>query len=510
MEKQYLKISRASDLKDAKERRIFRALEILPGGLSWLSFAMLIFLSWWKPVWVAVFAFLFVIYWFLRALYFSFHLAVSYRRMKKNEKIDWRLKLDQLPGTQWEDIYHLIIIPVYKEPLQIIKASFESLAKSDYPKNKMMAVLSCEERGGKDAKELASAINKEFKNRFSKLLITFHPSDLRGEMAGKGANETWGAKKAKDLIDSLKIPYEDVIVSSFDADTCVPPRYFSCLTYHYLTQPDPWRVSFQPIPLFTNNIWQASPISRIFAFSATFWQMMCQERPEKMITFSSHSMSFKALVDVDFRQTNVVSDDSRIFWQCFLKYDGDYRIVPLHYPVLMDANVARSFLKTAVNVYRQQRRWAYGVADIPYLFFGFWKNKKIAISKKIYLGILVIDGHWSWATNSIVIFLLGWLPIILGGESFSQTLFSYNLPIFISRVLTIGMAGLIASIYFSIALLPSKPRVYKKSKYLFFILEWLLLPITMVFFGSVPAIDSQSRLMLGRYMGFWTTPKIRK
>ena len=160
--------------------------------------------------------------------------------MKKNEKIDWRLKLDELPGTQWEDIYHLVIIPVYKEPLQIIKASFESLAKSDYPKNKMIVVLSCEERGGKDAKELARAISKEFQNKFFKLLITFHPSDLRGEMAGKGANETWGARKAKELIDSLKIPYEDIIVSSFDADTCVPPRYFSCLTYHYLTQPDPF------------------------------------------------------------------------------------------------------------------------------------------------------------------------------------------------------------------------------------------------------------------------------
>ena len=229
-----------------------------------------------------------------------------------------------------------------------------------------------------------------------------------------------------------------------------------------------------------------------------------------MITFSSHSMSFKALVDVDFRQTNVVSDDSRIFWQCFLKYDGDYRIVPLYYPVLMDANAARNFLKTAANVYRQQRRWAYGVVDIPYFLFGFWKNKKIALSKKISLGGLAIEGHWSWATNSIIIFLLGWLPLVLGGESFSQTVLSYNLPIFISRVLTIGMAGLIASIYFSIALLPPKPRVYKRSKYLFFILEWFLLPITMVFFGSIPALDAQSRLMLGRYMGFWTTPKIRK
>ncbi len=237
---------------------------------------------------------------------------------------------------------------------------------------------------------------------------------------------------------------------------------------------------------------------------------MCQERPEKLLTFSSHSMPFKALVDVDFRQTNVVSDDSRIFWQCFFKYDGDYRVQPLYYPISMDANCAPSFLRTMKNVYLQQRRWAYGAGDIPFFLFGFLKNKKIPFSKKFSLGFTLLETHWSWATVPILIFLLGWLPLILGNVEFGQSLLAYNLSRFVSRILTVGMLGLIGSIYFSILLLPPRPPEYGKKKYLFLALEWFLLPVIMIFFTSIPALEAQTRWMLGKYLGFWPTPKMRK
>ena len=505
----YLKIGRASDLKNPKERKFFRFLEIFPGALSWLTLISVVVLSWLRPVWIAIFIISFVIYWLIRTIYFSFHLRSSYKRMEENEKADWLKKLAGI--KKWKQVYHLVILAMYKEPLEIVRESFQSLLESDWPNERMIVVLTYEEKGKPESEKVGRAIRKEFKDKFFKLLVTCHPKNLPGEMAGKGSNETWGAKKAKkEIIDPLKIPYQNIIISSFDVDTEVFPKYFSCLAYHYLTAKNPTRCSFQPIPLFINNIWQTPLISRIFSFSATFWQMMCQERPEKLITFSSHSMSFKALVDVGFRQTNIVSDDSRIFWQCFLKYDGEYEVVPLYYPISMDANCDASFLKTMKNIYKQQRRWAYGIGDVAYYLFGFYKNKKIPISKKISLGGTVFEGHWSWATNSIIIFLLGWLPLVLGGREFGQTLLAYNLPTFVSRGLTIGMLGLVGSAAFSILLLPPRPPEYGKKKYLSFALEWFLLPVVMIFFTSLPALDAQTRLMLGKYMGFWVTPKIRK
>jgi cellulose synthase/poly-beta-1,6-N-acetylglucosamine synthase-like glycosyltransferase len=119
--------------------------------------------------------------------------------------------------------------------------------------------------------------------------------------------------------------------------------------------------------------------------------MMQQERPDTLVTFSSHSMSFKALDELGYWQKNMVSEDTRIFWNAFFAFDGDYKVVPMCYPIYMDANLAPSFWETIKNIYKQQRRWAWGVENIPYIFMGFLKNKKVQLKKKITLSFLMID-----------------------------------------------------------------------------------------------------------------------
>ena len=40
------------------------------------------------------------------------------------------------------------------------------------------------------------------------------------------------------------------------------------------------------------------------------------------MTFSSHSMSLRMLIDVGYWEKDIVSEDSRIFLQGLIKYDG--------------------------------------------------------------------------------------------------------------------------------------------------------------------------------------------
>ena len=152
--------------------------------------------------------------------------------------------------------------------------------------------------------------------------------------------------------------YDNIIVSAFDSDTAVYLDYFLCLTWYFLTTPDRYHASYQPVPLYNNNIWQSPALSRVVASSGTFWQMIQQERPERLSTFSSHALPFKTLYEIGYWQKNMVSEDSRIFWNAFIAYGGNYTVVPLSYPVSMDANLAPTFFKTIKNIYKQQRRWA--------------------------------------------------------------------------------------------------------------------------------------------------------
>lgn len=514
---EYSKIGKASDIIDGKDRLKYRFFEIMPGLLAWLTLFLVVILSFKLPIFVAIFIILFDIYWFLKTIYLTFHLRSSFQKIRGNSRVNWLEKLNDLPSESytlksagdWRQIYHLVILPMHSEGLEIVTGSLDGLLEAQYSKDKMIVVLAQEQRVPESA-AMTELLLAKYGNRFFKFLITRHPADIAGELAGKGSNATWAARQAKEkIIDPLGIGYDKIIVSNLDIDTVVSNQYFSLLAYLYLTTEKPLKTSYQSVPIFNNNIWEAPALARVVSFSATFWHTIQQSRPERLTTFSSHSMPFRALVDIDFWQTNVVSEDSRVFWQCFLRYDGDYRVTPMFDMVSMDANVAPTFWGTMRNVYKQQRRWGYGVENVPYFLFGFLKNKAVPRAKKIYYGFTIVESFHSWATNALMLFMLGWLPVVVGGAEFNRTVLSLNLPQFTRTIMTFALVGLVASAVLSIVLLPPKPPRYKKSRYAIMLLQWILFPITTVLLGAFPGLEAQTRLMLGKYMGFWVTPKTR-
>jgi len=352
-------------------------------------------------------------------------------------------------------------------------------------------------------------MQKKYGKEFFRFLTTFHPFGLPEEAIGKGSNTAWALKEAKKEIDKLNIPYEQIVVSNFDVDTKPYPQYFLCLVWNYLTAEKPFQATYQPIPVYNNNIWDAPAFSRVISISGTFWQMIQQTRRNSLVSFSSHSIPFSTMLKVKY-PNNLIPDDSRIFWKCALYFDGDYRVIPLFYPVSMDAIQEKNYLKTAIAQYKQQQRWAWGCTDIPFLLFAFTKNKKIALEKKLFFLWNLIEGHTSWAIASLIIFLFGWMPLLLGGEKFNYSILAYNLPRIASNIMTIAMVGLLAAIIVNFLLLPPRPKNKPITTTLLMVLQWVLLPITYIIFSSFPALDAQIHLFLGKYLEFWPTPKFRK
>lgn len=502
---EYLHIGRADDLTGVN-RIIYRALEIFPGALAWGTVFGIIFASIFAPRGAAIFIIVFDLYWLLKTTYLSIHLRHNWKRLKYNLKLDWKTQIEKL---RHEEIVHLVLLPYYKEEEDIISRSLQSITDSIYNKKKIIIVLAAEARAGEDALILGKKMEKIFGSQFGTFLVTVHPDGVSGEVAGKGSNLSYSIEEVRrKILNPQSIDYKNVIVSAFDIDTVIYPHYFNCLTWYFLTTPEPHKASFQPVPLYNNNIWEAPAVTRVSALSSTFWQMIQQERPEKLATFSSHAASFYALYTAGYWQRNIVSEDSRIFWNLYLSNNGDYRTVPISYPISMDANATPYFWETVKNIYKQHRRWGWGVENVPYIVFGFLKNKKISIWDKIRLSFVQIEGFWSWSTSPLIILMLGWLPIILGGDAFKTTLLSYNLPIITRDIMIFTMLGLVFSSFISFSILPPMPSHYGFKQKLFMVLQWALVPFTMIAFGAIPALESQTRLMLGRYLGFWVTPKV--
>lgn len=501
------KVGRATELT-GKDKIFYRLLEILPGVASWITLVGMVLASIYTPFFAAYFIIAFAVFWVLKTAFLSYHLRYNWKRLKHHMSLDWQKMIERF---EYGHLYHLVILPFYTEPEEVIDASLKALSETKYDRKSIIVALACEERAGEYAQNIAKKMQEKWSDTFGKFHVSIHPSDIEGEIAGKGANATWAAEDVrKKVLDPHGIRYNHTLVSIFDIDTVVYPDYFNCLVWHFMTAAKPLKSSFQPVPVFNNNMWEASALARVVAMSSTFWEMVQQERPERMATFSSHSVSFQALYEIGYWQTNMVSEDSRIFWNLLLANNGDYTVIPLSYPVSMDANTATSFWGTVKNIYKQHRRWTYGVENFVYIIFHFTKNKTIPLGKRITIALQQAEGYWSMVTNPIMLIILGWAPIFFGGRVFHETVLSYNLPIVVRDLLILAMFGLVISSIISLTLIPKRPEGKNRFIYVVMALQWILVPITMVVFSAIPGLEAQTRLMLGKYMGFWVTPKHRK
>ncbi len=535
---------------DRREQRLERFFEILPGATSWAILLGTLLLSFVNPILAAVLVIAFDVYWLLRLFYMTFFLVASYGRLSAERETNWMarvhgvdelnqyldtldrraagsslkqrlswwihrreleaVKRQQLDPPPSRSVRHVVIVPILKERRAVIEPGIESLAQQTFPSEQILVVLALEERSDAAVKADVRAIQERYRDTFWDLLVVVHPDGLPNEARVKGANATYAAKAAAAYLGEHGIPFERVVVSCFDADTVVSQDYFACLTYNFLVCPERTRASFQPIPVYHNNIWEVPAFARVLDIGASFFQLIEATNPEKLVTFSSHSMSFRALVDVGYWPVDLVSDDSAIFWKAFIFYDGCYRVVPLSLTVSMDVAAADTWWKTATNVYKQKRRWAWGVENFPIVMRAFLKSKTLAPSTKLTHAFKLFEGHVAWATWAFLLTVIGWLPALFAGREFSNSILYYSAPRVTTAIFQLSSLVLVTTIILSFALLPKEEmRSFPPLKKVGMVLEWLFIPVITTGLGALPALDAQTRLMLGRYMEFWVADKRR-
>ena len=486
-----------------------RLLEILPGSLTWLALTSPIWLSFTLPYAVAYLILIADVYWFLSALRIGVLILIGYKKMEYAKKQDWLKVLKNDFPPDFKRLYHLILIPTYKEAIYILEPTFNAIVASNYPKDKIFLAVGFEERD--ESEKIKQTINylKKIEGKLGGVFTSIHPYGLTGEVAGQGSNKNWMIKNVLKELKIRQIKVEDIFVTTLDADFVIHPKFLAGALHKYLSQPlkERDKRSFTGVFLYHNNYWQTPTPMRLMASGTSFWQLAEMVGSDKYMNYSSMSISLKALLDIGCWIPDKVNDDNGFYWKAYFHCNGDYKVIPHFLPISGDAVQDTTLLKTFQNQYLQIKRWAYGVEHIPFIVKQYF-TREIDFWDKTDKVLFKIWGDLKWGFLALFV-TFGSLFIPLVNPQFKTSVLSVNLPIISSWILTAAFFGLFATIFVHEKTAPKRPQNWSVFTKVWSYIQWLLVPIILITISSLPALDAQTSLMFGKRLEFRVTTKTR-
>jgi hypothetical protein len=73
----------------------------------------------------------------------------------------------------------------------------------------------------------------------------------------------------------------------------------------------------------------------------------------------------------------------------------------------------------------------------------------------------------------------------------------------------LAWGGVVIMVWVSLALFPPRPARWGRRRYIDMVTQWLIAPFISIITSAVPALEAQTRLMIGKKLEFWITPKKR-
>ena len=520
------------EIPQGKRTPVYRFFEILPGAISYGAIILLFLLSWINPVVGAFYLFVLISTTLVKAVSVAYRTVQGYKVIKSAMRVDWRKRMEDLSNPREaytrlrddhnrsyhfeehltnlkmmvamekeypnpEKVYHVVIMTAYNEGEEVLRPSIEAVKDSTFPNERIIFALAYEERGGEAMENTAQKLMREYRGEFRDFLLIRHPDGLPGEIVGKGPNLTYAGQRVAEYVADKKLPVENIVVTSLDSDNRMAAKYLDSVAYEFITHPNRQRLSYQPVSLFTNNIWDAPAPSRVIAVSNSFFNVISTMRPHLLRNFASHSQPLQALEAMGFWSKRTIVEDGHQYWRSLFFFGGDYEVLPIRIPVYQDAVVDETFFKTVKAQFIQVRRWYYGASDVAYvgsrLFSGI-----VPFPKLFPKFVRLLDGHVTLAILAPIVAFGGWVPMVMNLSSHNMV--AYNLPNIVSIVETFASVGLLVSILISFRILPKRPAKYRKSRSILMVLQWILMPVTSILYQSLAAFYSQTRLMLGKYM----------
>jgi len=489
-----------------------RALETVPALIALTVISSLIWGPLFVPVPFAICILAFHAYWLWRAQMNGIHAFKGFLLLRRHKKTDWRAEYEQRRADgklylEWEAIRHIVIIPNYTETAEKLRPCLDSLAESPEAAS-IVAVLAIEEREGAEGKRRADVLCGEYKGRVGGIFATYHPWGIPGEVAGKSSNENWAARRAKEyLVDRLGYNIDCITITSCDADTVFDRNYFSCLTYHFATDPNRYLRFWQAPFFFYNNIWHIPAPLRFSHSLAGMTQMGRLSRSFLRMRWpiSTYSLSLRMAHEVDYWDPDIIPEDWHMFLKCYYHLGGKVDVEPIYAPTYMDGIRSKSYRGTFISHFHQARRHAWGCTDIPYAVEQTIDHPEMPLVPRLRRLWAVTEAHVLWSTQWFLVTAGRVVPVALA--SLGVAAVPDWFPV-ISKWLLLPCAGpLVLFLILDAIMRPKRPADFRWWLFPFQYAQWFLMAVITFFSSALPALDAQVRLALGKRLEYKVTEK---
>jgi cellulose synthase/poly-beta-1,6-N-acetylglucosamine synthase-like glycosyltransferase len=445
----------------------------------------------------------YISYWSVKVFESYYYVLKSYIRLLRLEKKDWNKDTTIIKWAK--HLKHIIIVPIYTEPYTVIEQNIIALKNTYYPYKNNIVILLATEARSPDGATHAERIIQEYRNEWLEIVNIVHPANLEWEGKVKWANITYAIQEYEKRGG---LDPKNTFVSTIDTDTKVEKNFFMIVTEKFLSTDMRDHAIYQYTPIYSNNWREGRFFARIIAIGTTMWQFFESQNPEFYRNFAVYGQSLECLHKANYWDRYSIVEDGMQYWRSYFGWDGVFRII--HTPAIceMDLVDEKNLYRTIKSQYKQLRRWSWWCTDIEYVLPEFLKNKKIQTSEKVRKTIYLVYNHLFWAGGPFMLFFIGYVPVII--PSASHALAVFTVPIASSIIFTILFATVIIPSILSIHIMRRYAR-FTLLDYFWNMIQWIAVPVLTLTLFSIPAIESQIRLFIGKRIdSFDTTEKMER
>lgn len=485
----------------------------VPGFLSWSIIVMTVTgLVLFPRTWLYV-ATAFLIYFLLRMFVHLVFAVVGDFKRRDWERIPWRADDEEVgpAGFAPADVWHIVVVPAYREPAEVLRRTLDGLARQHRARERVVAVLGMEERD-ESAPATAMLLAQEYAALFARMIVTYHPANIPGEVPGKSSNENWAAREAKRIVcDEMGIERERITITSCDADSVLHPEYLAAVSKLFVSDDRRYARFWQAPLLYYNNIWQVPAPIRF-----TTWFVHAGQIAELAMPFytplpiSTYTLSLTMAEECGWWDPAVIPEDWHMFLQCFMARDGDVGLTSVFLPTMADATDGDTWWGALRNRFVQVMRHSWGAEDVGYLLGKLMERRRRPSARMLFRFGQVLHDHvfrvvtWFLVTSAYILNLKHWPVYAYAGPIGYVPVRAAGI---LGPLFTLGGVAILLTLLVELRRNPPPAHMSPIRVAIEIGAMWMSLPVIGFGLGMLPALNAQTKLMLGLPLSYKATPK---